>query len=94
MIRAVLDANVVVSAILSPKGIPAKILAAWRAEEFSVVVSEAIVSEIGRVLRYPKIKRRHRSADSLLYLLCIRVCSGNNQFHPRKQKIDNIWDKS
>ena len=60
MIRAVLDANVVVSAILSPKGIPAKILAAWRAEEFSVVVSEAIVSEIGRVLRYPKIKKRHR----------------------------------
>ncbi len=60
MIRAVLDANVVVSAILSPKGIPAKILTAWRAEEFSVVVSEAIVSEIGRVLRYPKIKRHHR----------------------------------
>lgn len=59
MIRAVLDANVVVSAILSPKGIPAKILAAWRAEKFSVVVSEAIVGEIGRVLRYPKIKRRH-----------------------------------
>ena len=46
MIRAVLDANVVVSAILSPKGIPAKILTAWRAEEFSVVVSEAIVIEI------------------------------------------------
>jgi putative PIN family toxin of toxin-antitoxin system len=60
MIRAVLDANVVVSAILSPKGIPARILTAWRAEEFSVVVSEAIMSEIGRVLRYPKIKRRHR----------------------------------
>jgi len=60
MIRAVLDANVLVCAILSPKGIPAKILTAWRAEEFSVVVSEAIVSEIGRVLRYPKIKRHHR----------------------------------
>ncbi len=60
MIRAVLDANVVVSAILSPKSIPAKILTAWRARKFSVVVSEAIVSEIGRVLCYPKIKRRHR----------------------------------
>lgn len=60
MIHAVLGANVVVSAILSPGGIPAKILTAWREEEFSVVVSEAIVSEIGRVLRYPKIKRRHR----------------------------------
>jgi len=60
MIRAVLDANVVVSAILSPKGIPAKILTVWRAEEFSAVVSKAIVNEIARVLRYPKIKRRHR----------------------------------
>jgi len=59
MIRAVLDANVLVSAILSPKGIPARILSAWRDEKFLVLVSTAIVDEIGRVLRYPKIRKRH-----------------------------------
>ena len=60
MIRAVLDANVLVSAILSPKGIPAKILSAWRDEKFLALVSTAILDEIGRVLRYPKITKRHR----------------------------------
>lgn len=60
MIRAVLDANVFVSAVLSPKGIPAQIVAAWRDERFHLVASEAILEEIDRVLHYPKIRRRHR----------------------------------
>jgi len=66
MIRAVLDANVFVSAILSPKGIPAKILTAWQAEQFQLVLSEAILDEIIRVLRYPKIMRRHRWSEEKL----------------------------
>ena len=64
MIRAVLDANVFVSAILSPKGIPAKILTAWRAEKFHLVLSEAILEEITRVLHYPRIAKRHRWSQS------------------------------
>lgn len=60
MIRAVLDANVFVSAILSPRGFPAKILAAWHAERFHLVSSQPILEEISRVLHYPKIVRRHR----------------------------------
>ena len=59
MIRAVLDANVLVSSILSSKGIPARIFSAWREEKFLVVTSRAILHEIGRVLRYPKLKKRH-----------------------------------
>jgi uncharacterized protein len=59
MIRAVLDANVFVSGILT-EGVPRRILRAWRAGRFQLVTSEAILGEIGRVLRYPKIARRHR----------------------------------
>jgi len=59
MIRAVLDANVFVSATLSPRGVPAQILAAWRDGAFEVVTSEVILEEIGRVLAYPRIARRH-----------------------------------
>ena len=59
MSRAVLDANVFVSAVLSPRGAPAKVLAAWRAEQFDLVISEAILEEITRVLHYPKIVKRH-----------------------------------
>lgn len=65
--RVVLDANVLVSAILSPREAPAQILQAWQAEEFDVVISDAILAEIGRVLRYPKIARRHRWSREQLH---------------------------
>ncbi|HEY1267330.1 MAG TPA: putative toxin-antitoxin system toxin component, PIN family [Candidatus Binatia bacterium] len=63
MIRAVLDANVLVSAILTPKGIPAKILTAWRGDGFSLLTSPALLDELGRVLRYPRIKKRHEWSE-------------------------------
>lgn len=68
MTRAVLDANVFVSAALSPRGSPAKVLTAWRAERFHLVISPAILEEIGRVFRYPKIARRHRWPDEKIGL--------------------------
>ena len=61
--RVVLGANVLVSAILSPRGTPAQILNAWRAEQFDLVISEAILAEIDRVFRYPKIAKRHRWSE-------------------------------
>ncbi len=61
--RVVLDANVLVSAILSPRGAPAEILAAWRTQHFDLAISHAILAEIGRVFRYPKIATRHRWSE-------------------------------
>lgn len=66
MTRAVLDANVLVSAILSPKGTPAKVLTAWQAEQFHLVLSETVLDEIDHVLRYPRIVRRHRWSEGRL----------------------------
>ncbi len=57
MIRAVLDANVFVSGILSANAVPGKILKAWRDERFHLAASPAILDELDRVLRYPKIGR-------------------------------------
>jgi hypothetical protein len=57
--RVVLDANVFVSSILSVAGTPARILDAWRNERFQLLISDAILDEIRRVLRYPKIIQRH-----------------------------------
>lgn len=59
MIRAVLDANVIVSAVLTAAGIPAQILDAWRTERFALLVSSPILKEIARVLEYPRIARLH-----------------------------------
>lgn len=56
--RVVLDANVLVSGLMLPESVPGKIVAAWRAGKYDLVVSEPLVAEIARVLAYPKIVRR------------------------------------
>ena len=60
MIRAVLDANVLVSAILNAQSTPERVFNAWRAEQFQLLMSRAILEEIERVLRYPKILKHHQ----------------------------------
>ena len=64
MIRAVLDTKVIVSGILSGKGARGRILRAWLDDRFHLVTSRAIVDELRRVLRYPKINHRHGWSDA------------------------------
>jgi putative PIN family toxin of toxin-antitoxin system len=64
MIRAVLDTNVIVSGILSEEGVPGRILKTWLEDRFHLVTSRAILEELRRVLRYPKIRGRHGWSDA------------------------------
>ncbi len=59
MITAVLDVNVVVAAVLAPRGATRQILSAWRDARFCLVTSEGIVAEIGDKLRDPKVGGRY-----------------------------------
>jgi len=63
-VRAVLDANVLISAILSPRGSPAGLLRAWQAGEFELVASPKLLAEVRRALRYPKLERLVPPADA------------------------------
>lgn len=58
--RVVLDSNVFISGLMIPQSIPGRIVAAWRSGQFDLILSEPILSEISRVLSYPKISRRIR----------------------------------
>lgn len=62
MRRAVLDPNILISALLSSKGAPARLVAHWLAGEFELVASEQLLTELERALAYPKL-RAHISAD-------------------------------
>ena len=64
MVRAVLDANVLISAILSPRGSPARLLLAWQAGAVELVASPALLAELARALRYPKLARLIPPADA------------------------------
>jgi putative PIN family toxin of toxin-antitoxin system len=57
-VRAVLDANVLIAAWLSPSGAPAQILARWLLGEFELVVSERLLAEFERALGYSKLRSR------------------------------------
>lgn len=53
--KVVLDTNVVVSALVSPHGSPAAVLAAWRGDRIEGLTSSATLAELARVLERPRI---------------------------------------
>ncbi len=62
--RAVLDPNVIISALISSKGAPAAALKAWQDGAFELVVSPMLLVELRRALAYPKLRRRIDPADA------------------------------
>jgi putative PIN family toxin of toxin-antitoxin system len=52
--RIILDCNVFVSALLSPRGSPAQILDLWADGNFDLVVSPLLLAELEKVLSRPK----------------------------------------
>ena len=77
MIRAVLDANVYVSAAVRPEGPPGQVIEQFLgAKAFDIVLSKAIVEEVLRALAYPKARKYLRSGfDPALWFEDIVVLS-------------------
>jgi putative PIN family toxin of toxin-antitoxin system len=67
-VRAVLDVNALISALISPSGSPAKLLRAWEAGEFELVVSPALLEELRRALAHPKVARLIAADDADLFV--------------------------
>lgn len=62
MLRAVLDANVYVSAYVRPEGPPGQIIdRLLRTMAFEVVLSSEIVAEVLQALAYPKVQKAART---------------------------------
>lgn len=57
--RVVVDTNNVTSSFIISVGPSARVMAAWRARRFTLVVSPALLAEYQRVLNYPRVRRRH-----------------------------------
>ncbi len=63
MLKAVIDINLFVSGVISKRGNPARLLELWHDRAFLVVISEQMVDELARVLRYPHIKNKYNLKD-------------------------------
>ena len=70
--RAVLDADVLIAALLSPTGAPAQVLARWLAGEFELVASDNLLAELGRALAYSTLRRRIAPDDALEFISFLR----------------------
>jgi putative PIN family toxin of toxin-antitoxin system len=63
-VRAIFDTNIIVSALISPSGTPARLLAAWFDHRFVLVSHQLQIDELRDVTRRPMIAARFRSSNA------------------------------
>jgi putative PIN family toxin of toxin-antitoxin system len=91
--RAVLDANVVISGIFW-SGTPSQVLEAWMDDRFEWVVSESILSEYSEVLQRiaPKSKNPFLSEEWLFLIRShTHYCAPNSHFKICRDPKDNKY---
>jgi uncharacterized protein len=71
-LRAVLDPNVLISALLSPTGAPAALLRRWLEGEFELVISEMLLAKLARAFAYPKLRSRFAADDANAFIDLLR----------------------
>jgi len=76
MIRVVVDANVFVSAALKPHSKPAQIIDLVKKPKIALVLSQAILEELKKVFRYPKIKKELRLSVSEIDETLAKIAAG------------------
>jgi len=72
LISVILDTNVLLSVVMSPRGVSHLIWSAWKEGEFTLITSSIQIEELRRVLNYPKIRKRipPSKASSILNNIC------------------------
>jgi uncharacterized protein len=71
-VRAVLDPNILIAALLSRAGAPGRLVGRWLAGEFELIVSEALLGELERALAYPKLRRRVSAEEAAEFVALLR----------------------
>lgn len=59
ILRVVIDTNVIVSGLLLPHSIPARVIDLWQAGRFRVVTCQQAVDELKEVLSRPKFTKKY-----------------------------------
>jgi putative PIN family toxin of toxin-antitoxin system len=79
LIRAVIDTNLIISALLKPTGTVGAVLGRLREGEYEIVLSEPLLAELVDVLNRPRIKDKYgidpEDIEIVLALLLLRGIS-------------------
>ena len=65
--RVVLDTNILALAISGPSGPATEVLRLVVAPPHVLLLSQPILSELSRVLRYERLRRLHRASDAVIH---------------------------
>lgn len=65
--RIVLDSNILVRAFLRPNGLANQLLLAIVDRDHNLLLSNKILLEVARVLRYPRMIELHRKSEGAVY---------------------------
>lgn len=63
MIKAVVDANVIISSVIAPLGPSRRVFKAWREGLVDLVTSPGILDEVSRRLAHPRIRKHYGITD-------------------------------
>ena len=91
--KAVLDTNVLVSAVLSQAGPPASILQAWQRGDFQFVSSAPLLAELDAVLRRPRLRDRLGWSDQEVMDFVIALAGSVILVQPAEQ-INVVADEA
>ena len=64
VVRVVLDANIIISALLTPDGIGAQLIKAWSADRFILLTHDILLAELRDVTRRPEFRGRMTRHDA------------------------------
>jgi uncharacterized protein len=64
IVRVVLDANIIISALITPDGVGAKLIKAWSIDRFVLLTHDILLAELRDVTRRPEFKARMTRHDA------------------------------
>jgi putative PIN family toxin of toxin-antitoxin system len=76
-VRAVLDPNVLISAVISSAGAPRDIILAWTEGSFDLVISPLLLDELREVLARPRFRRWVSASTVAEFIGLARRCHGH-----------------
>jgi uncharacterized protein len=66
MIRAVVDTNILVRAVIKPTGSVGPVLQRLRRREYTLLISRATLDELVEVLNRPRLRKKYRLSERVL----------------------------
>lgn len=67
--RAIIDTNLLISAVIVPKGLPNKLIRAWQKDSITLILSPRLIRELEEVSQRDKFKQYHLFNEQMVELV-------------------------